>query len=52
VAAQLAGSPDVWPAALRADVESVTAADFEIVDAVERDVDASLDLVVLARPRG
>jgi SAM-dependent methyltransferase len=52
VAAQLAGSPDAWPAPLRLDVESVTAADFEIVDAHDRDVDASLDLVVLARPRG
>jgi 2-polyprenyl-3-methyl-5-hydroxy-6-metoxy-1,4-benzoquinol methylase len=46
VDAQLATPPADWSAALRADVASVTVDDFE-VDA--RDVDAALDLVVLAR---
>lgn len=49
VATQLAVPPDEWSAELRADVTSVTSADFSIVSAEERDVDASLDLVVLAR---
>ncbi len=50
VDAQLAASPHAWSAALRADVESVTTADFETVAADEREVDTSLDLVVLAVP--
>jgi SAM-dependent methyltransferase len=49
VDAQLAASPDEWSDGLRADVASVTAADFAVVDATERPVDESLDLVVLAR---
>lgn len=49
VAAQLATAPDDWPAELLADVTSVTTADFTIH---ERDVDASLDLVVAARRHG
>lgn len=49
VAAQLAVSPESWPAALRADVASVRAADFVVVPAADRDVDASLDLVLTAR---
>jgi SAM-dependent methyltransferase len=46
VAAQLAAPPTEWPASLHADVGAVTTADFPIH---ERDIDASLDLVVLAR---
>ena len=49
VAAQLAGPPTDWPAGLHADVGAVTTADFPIH---ERDVDASLDLIVLARRQG
>ena len=49
VAAQLAAPPTEWPAALHADVGAVTTADFPIH---ERDVDASLDLIVLARRQG
>jgi SAM-dependent methyltransferase len=48
-AAQLAVSPDSWPATLRADVESVRAADFVVVPAADRDVDASLDVILTAR---
>jgi SAM-dependent methyltransferase len=50
VDAQLATAPAEWGAGLRADVGSVGVEDFEIVSAGERDVDASLDLVLLARP--
>jgi SAM-dependent methyltransferase len=46
VAAQLAAPPSEWPAPLRADVATVTTADFPVH---ERDVDAGLDLVLLAR---
>jgi SAM-dependent methyltransferase len=46
VDAQLAGPPDEWSERLRADVEFVAADDF-VIDA-DRDVDASLDLVLLA----
>jgi SAM-dependent methyltransferase len=49
VDAQLAGSPDRWSAGLRADVAAVSAEDFLIVDAAQRAVDESLDLIVLAR---
>ena len=38
----LANAP--WPADLLADVESVGTADFDLVDARERDIDQSLDL--------
>jgi SAM-dependent methyltransferase len=51
-AAQLAGPAEEWSATLRRDVESIGADDFAILDADERDVDASLDLVVLGRPGG
>jgi len=37
-----------WPAELVADVAGITAADFEIVDAADRDIDTSLDLLALA----
>lgn len=47
VAVVVDGNP--WPDALRADVASVTGADFELRG---DDVDASLDLVVLARTPG
>jgi SAM-dependent methyltransferase len=49
VAAQLAAAPDEWSDQLRGDVASVTADDFAVLDADERDVDESLDLVLLAR---
>jgi SAM-dependent methyltransferase len=49
VEAQLAVAPSAWSTALAEDVRSITAEDFEIVDGEARDVDASLDLVVLAR---
>jgi SAM-dependent methyltransferase len=45
VTAQLAAPPESWPARLRADVATVTAADFELAEA---DIDASLDLVAVA----
>jgi SAM-dependent methyltransferase len=48
VEAQLAAPPDAWSAALLADVESIAADDFTVVPAAERDIDRSLDLVVLA----
>jgi SAM-dependent methyltransferase len=44
VEAQLASSPDGWPARLRAFVRSVTAADFVVSG---QDVDASLDLLLV-----
>jgi SAM-dependent methyltransferase len=49
VDAQLATTPDKWPAQLRADVVSITAADFPIVAAEAREIDESLDLVIVAR---
>lgn len=49
VDAQLGTAPDGWSTTLRADVASVRAEDFEIVAAELRDIDAALDLVVLAR---
>lgn len=49
VDAQLAASPAEWTEQLRADVASVTADDFAVLDAAQVDVDESLDLVVLAR---
>jgi SAM-dependent methyltransferase len=45
---QLACAPDEWDERLHADVEAVTAEDFAVHAASERDVDASLDLLVLA----
>lgn len=42
----LAGT--AWPAELLADVASVSTADFDLVDAAERDIDHSLDLVAIA----
>jgi SAM-dependent methyltransferase len=50
VAAQLAEPPDEWPEQLRRDVAGVTAGDFVIEADSTRDVDASLDLVLLASP--
>ncbi|MFN2560027.1 MAG: class I SAM-dependent methyltransferase [Jatrophihabitans sp.] len=47
--AQLAAPPYEWPDGLRADVASVTAEDFAVVDAADRPVDESLDLVLIAR---
>lgn len=47
----LAGEP--WPPRLVDDVAGITTADFDLLDAREADVDASLDLVAAAtRPRG
>jgi SAM-dependent methyltransferase len=48
-AAQLAAPPDEWSDSLRADVASVSCADFEVQREVDRDIDESLDLVMLAR---
>lgn len=49
VDAQLAAPPSDWSARLDTDVSSVTTADFPIRPDAETGVDASLDLVVLAR---
>jgi len=49
VDAQLAEPPDQWSDALRADVASIAADDFDIRAVDDVDVDESLDLVVLAR---
>jgi SAM-dependent methyltransferase len=46
VARALADAP--WPEALLADVASVSTDDFDLTDARERDIDASLDLVAIA----
>jgi SAM-dependent methyltransferase len=48
VDAQLATPPDEWADALRADVAMLTTDDFVIAPAADRDVDASLDLVLVA----
>ena len=47
---QLATAPQDWSAELRADVAAVTTRDFVVLADDERDVDAALDLVVLAAP--
>lgn len=49
VDAQLSAPPTTWPPKLRDDVASITTADFQILAADRRDIDESLDLVVLAR---
>jgi SAM-dependent methyltransferase len=46
IARALADAP--WPAELLADVASVTVDDFDLVDAQDRDIDESLDLVAIA----
>ena len=46
IARALADAP--WPADLLADVESIATSDFDLVDARERDIDESLDLVAVA----
>jgi SAM-dependent methyltransferase len=46
IARALADAP--WPADLLEDVASVTTADFDLLDAQERDIDDSLDLVAVA----
>jgi SAM-dependent methyltransferase len=46
IARAVADAP--WPAELLADVAAVTAADFDLVEADARDIDASLDLVAIA----
>jgi SAM-dependent methyltransferase len=46
---QLAAPPSEWSAELRADVVSIAAADFPILDAESRRIDEALDLVVVAR---
>jgi SAM-dependent methyltransferase len=48
VDAQLATPPAGWTDRLRADVASIGPADFEIRTAAEREVDAALDLIVVA----
>ena len=52
VDAQLAVPPEQWSAGLLGDVVSVGVDDFSVVGHWTRDVDESLDLVVLARPAG
>ena len=42
----LADAP--WPGELLADIASVTVDDFELIDAADRDIDDSLDLVAIA----
>lgn len=50
VDAQLSGGdPSQWDERLHADVASVTAEDFPVIAASDRDVDSALDLVVVAR---
>jgi SAM-dependent methyltransferase len=46
IARALAGAP--WQAELLEDVASVTTSDFDLVNADERDIDGSLDLVAIA----
>jgi len=46
VARALADAP--WPAELLADVASVSVDDFDLIDARQRDIDESLDLVAIA----
>ena len=46
IARALAGAP--WPDDLLADVASVATEDFDLIDAADRDVDDSLDLVAIA----
>jgi len=46
IARALADAP--WSDDLLADVAAVTTADFELIDARDRDIDNSLDLVVIA----
>jgi 2-polyprenyl-3-methyl-5-hydroxy-6-metoxy-1,4-benzoquinol methylase len=48
VGAQLACPPEEWSTELREDVAATSADDFVIAAAGEQDVDASLDLIVLA----
>ena len=49
VAAQLATAPEQWTNELRRDVAAVRVEDFVILPAAGRDVDQSLDLLVVAR---
>jgi SAM-dependent methyltransferase len=46
IARALADAP--WPEDLLADVASVTAEDFDLIDVADRDIDESLDLVAIA----
>jgi SAM-dependent methyltransferase len=46
IARALSDAP--WPEDLLADVASVTTADFDLIDAADRDIDGSLDLVAIA----
>ncbi len=46
IARALADAP--WPDDLLADVASVATADFDLIDAADRDIDDSLDLVAIA----
>lgn len=48
---QRALAGEEWPAELVADVAAITAHDFEIIDAADRDVDGSLDLFAIATRR-
>jgi SAM-dependent methyltransferase len=46
IARAVADAP--WPPALAADVAAVTTDDFDLVDAADRDIDDSLDLIAIA----
>ena len=46
IARALADAP--WPTELLDDVASVTTDDFDLLDATEKDIDGSLDLVAIA----
>ncbi|QLY30074.1 class I SAM-dependent methyltransferase [Nocardia huaxiensis] len=46
IARAIAGEP--WPADLAADVAAVSIDDFDLLNAAEKDIDASLDLVAIA----
>ncbi|MFZ2511871.1 MAG: class I SAM-dependent methyltransferase [Gordonia sp. (in: high G+C Gram-positive bacteria)] len=48
---QRALAGEEWPAELIGDIAGITAADFEIVEAADRDIDTSLDLLAVAARR-
>lgn len=49
VAAQLARPPEEWTSELLAHVASIEITDFAIIPAADRDIDASLDIVLVAQ---
>lgn len=49
IARAMAADPDTpWPPELAADVAAVTTDDFDLLDAADRDIDDSLDLIAIA----